>query len=256
MFRFVALLALVAAVSGAAVDIQTDIDYSKFNRIVGGSETTIQNRPFQVLVQADGRLYCGGTIISPLTILTAAHCATLNANRYSIRAGSTNQYNGGVVIGVSQVIRHGSYNGNTFDYDIAVFILSSRLTYGSGIQAASLAAPTYNVPDGANVIVSGWGDLASGGSRYPDNLHQVTVPKVSQATCRGAYGAGSITDRMLCAGIVNRDSCQGDSGGPLTHNDVHVGVVSWGRGCALSGYPGVYASTANLRSWIDANRRD
>jgi len=57
---------------------------------------------------------------------------------------------------------------------------------------------------------------------------------------------------MMCAADTNQDSCQGDSGGPLydSENDALVGVVSWGYGCALASYPGVYARVSNQFSWI------
>ena len=78
------------------------------------------------------------------------------------------------------------------------------------------------------------------------------MPKVNQEVCKGAYGI-SLTNNMICAGAGGIDSCQGDSGGPLTYGDELVGVVSWGRGCALAGYPGVYARVAALRDFIDEN---
>lgn len=59
---------------------------------------------------------------------------------------------------------------------------------------------------------------------------------------------------MLCAGYTSggKDACQGDSGGPLVSGSTQVGIVSWGRGCAAANYPGVYASVASLRSWIQS----
>ena len=57
---------------------------------------------------------------------------------------------------------------------------------------------------------------------------------------------------MFCAGFEDggRDACQGDSGGPLVLNNVQIGIVSWGIGCALPFLPGVYADVGNLRNWI------
>ena len=57
---------------------------------------------------------------------------------------------------------------------------------------------------------------------------------------------------MLCAGQLGKDSCQGDSGGPLIRasSGLLVGVTSWGNGCALDGYPGVYARTSAVKDWL------
>ena len=56
---------------------------------------------------------------------------------------------------------------------------------------------------------------------------------------------------MICAGEAGKDSCQGDSGGPMTSGDYHVGIVSWGYGCARAGYPGVYSQTDAFLSFIN-----
>lgn len=57
---------------------------------------------------------------------------------------------------------------------------------------------------------------------------------------------------MFCAADPGKDSCQGDSGGPLVLNNVQVGVVSWGRGCASPDYSGVYSNIANQLDWINS----
>ena len=89
-------------------------------------------------------------------------------------------------------------------------------------------------------------------------LQYVRVPAISNAACNNAYG-GSIKQSMICAGYPGeggKDACQGDSGGPLVCNKdgkaIIAGVVSWGNGCALQGYPGVYSRTTHVLNWIKA----
>ena len=61
---------------------------------------------------------------------------------------------------------------------------------------------------------------------------------------------------MICAGEKGKDSCQGDSGGPMVDAaKKQVGVVSWGIGCALAGYPGVYARVSTYADWISATAK-
>ena len=98
--------------------------------------------------------------------------------------------------------------------------------------------------------------MKSGGSST-DTCQYVRVPAITNAACNSDYGAGSITDSMICAGypgVGGKDACQGDSGGPFVCNDggkaVVAGVVSWGNGCALADYPGVYARTTYVLDWI------
>ena len=97
------------------------------------------------------------------------------------------------------------------------------------------------------------------GGSSPNNLQYVRVPAITNSQCNTAYG-GSITSSMLCAGYPNvggKDACQGDSGGPYVCNDngnpVIAGVVSWGNGCALANFPGVYARVTTVLNWIESN---
>jgi len=80
---------------------------------------------------------------------------------------------------------------------------------------------------------------------------KVDVPYVNDANCNVSY-TGGIAESMICYGVVGKDSCQGDSGGPIMcgSNNTLCGIVSWGRGCAEAGYPGVYTETSYFTEWI------
>jgi trypsin len=217
-------------------------------RIVGGTAATRGEFPWIVSVQVGSHI-CGGMIINANYILTAAHCATYAANRYTIVAGAHNlnsPADSEQRRSVTTVTRHASYNSNTYANDVAVMRLASALTLNTYVRAANLPASGAGVS--GNLVVAGWGTTSSGGNLSPALL-KVTVPFVAQATCNSNYGGGILAG-MLCAGTGGRDSCQGDSGGPLHQGTTLVGVVSWGYGCAVAGYPGVYASVPYYRSWI------
>merc|ERR1712154_396063 len=82
-----------------------------------------------------------------------------------------------------------------------------------------------------------------------------TVRTMSTEKCREKYGESSISEHMLCASNPGKDSCWGDSGGPLAVLGQDgsyriIGVVSWGFGCALPKYPGVYTRVTSLLAWI------
>jgi secreted trypsin-like serine protease len=90
-------------------------------------------------------------------------------------------------------------------------------------------------------------------------LREVKVPLVSRAACNSLRSyAGFVSARMICAGLPagGKDSCQGDSGGPLLVKgpdgkfDLQAGIVSWGAGCALPHFYGVYSRLAALGAWV------
>lgn len=224
-------------------------------RIIGGNEIDIADRPFHVAVNVRGEQICSGAILNQNSIVSAAHCIRESISSYSIRAGSTSQFKGGVVIDVKQNIDHPLYNGTTFDNDITILKLVSPLTFTDKIQPAKFAEKGFEVPDGGICVVSGWGDQELGTGTYPENLHAVEVPKANQETCAKTYEQinAVVTDRMMCAGAKGKDSCSKDSGGPLTYNGIHVGIVSIGYGCAFEGWPSIYSKISELRDFIDEN---
>lgn len=222
--------------------------------IVGGTDAPAGLVAWTVSLATSSH-FCGGSILNERTIITAAHCIDgQSAGNLKVRVGSLRHASGGTQYSVSQIKKHASYSASTIDYDIAILILSSAISIdGTNVKAVSL--PSSEPASGSVIRTSGWGTTSQGGS-LPATLKYVDVNVVARTTCQSNYGSSSITARMICAGVNGggKDACQGDSGGPLTQNGVLYGVVSWGRGCAQAGYPGVYTNVYSLLSWINANK--
>ncbi|MFM9135866.1 MAG: trypsin-like serine protease [bacterium] len=220
------------------------------------------------------RQSCGGSIISAEWILTAAHCvvpdpgaslATTDPDSLVILSGTAQlteeDPSPGLQSKVRAIIAHPEYDNETEANDIALIRLETPLTLGPTQQAILLPAFANWPASGTEALISGWGNTnSSGPANYPTQLRKATVEVIggpSSATC-GDYEPGAYDPaRMLCAGIPvsgGIDSCQGDSGGPLAVSVdgtyYLAGVVSWGRGCAQPGYPGLYARVTSYTSWI------
>ena len=233
--------------------------------IVGGQPADPGEYPWQVMVLPGGFI-CGGSLIHPEWVVTAAHCMfdqngnPFSAGQISVRLGEYRRsVNDGTeqIRSVAQVIVHPNYNPANNDNDIALLKLTSPGVLNSAVALISPAtSPQVDalVEAGDPSTVTGWGDTSEGGN-LSDVLMEVSVPIVSNASCNQAYGI--ITDNMLCAGLAQggMDSCQGDSGGPLIvpRGDgswLLAGIVSFGNGCARPGFPGVYTRVSRYQTWI------
>ncbi|KAL9973095.1 hypothetical protein ACROYT_G019507 [Oculina patagonica] len=230
-------------------------------RIVGGTQARPGSWPWQVTIDYKGHPanhWCGGSIVSPQWIVSAAHCFkdTKDTKQYTLVAGDHNlNANDGYEqnIPIAKIISHPLYRSPLHDYDLALVKLQSPLTYNDRVRPVCL--PQINFPTNTNCYVTGWGATSQSGG-YPQILRQAQVPLISRNTCQAGYPGYNITPRMLCAGYAagGIDACQGDSGGPLvcpSGNKWYLsGAVSWGVGCAQKGKYGVYADIMNLKNWV------
>nr|XP_045583990.1 trypsin-1-like [Procambarus clarkii] len=160
-------------------------------------------------------------------------------------------------LGVAYALFHADFGKEAqFDNDVAVLVLSAALDPRLNLMPACLPSPDYSV-SGSVVTVVGWGATHEGG--FSSNvLREAHIPVLQESTCQTSYPGSFLPEKMICAGyLVGRtDTCQGDSGGPVTHQEsptepwTVVGVVSFGRGCARPGYPGVYTRITTFLPWL------
>lgn len=253
MVRFACLLACLACVIVADAALPR-----KQIRVIRGKDTVIIKHPYQVSVETYGVGHaCGGSLISPDIVLTAAHCLQRNIKPTSIivRLGSNNRDKGGITSQVAAYFNHEGYNALGNANDVAVIRLAAPVTLGNTIQTIPLAKKTP--APGTEAVVSGWGTMNATEKVIPTTLQELTVTTMSNADCSSdTYKYGTILkDMMLCAMTAGGDACQGDSGGPLVANNELVGVVSWGRYCANPKFPGIYTNVAVVRDWIVENMK-
>ncbi|WP_318200612.1 serine protease [Streptomyces sp. SCL15-4] len=222
--------------------------------VVGGTTTTTTAYPFMVqITDASQNQFCGGTLVAPTKVVTAAHCM-VGETTSSVRVvGGRTYLNGtnGTVSRVGRIWINPGYTDATNGDDVAVLTLSTSMPYTTAKYVTSSQTSVYAAGTTARIL--GWGTTSENGSSS-NQLRTATVPVVSDSGCRSSYGSDFVQSDMVCAGYTSGgvDTCQGDSGGPLLIGGVLAGITSWGEGCAEAGYPGVYTRLTTFSDLVTA----
>ncbi|MHC0428742.1 serine protease [Streptomyces sp. O3] len=261
-----ALYGVLALVAAVVTPIAGSAPAAADGVIVGGVPVRVAETPWAVALSSRDRFggtrsgqFCGGVVIGPSTVLTAAHCLRREALGVPVEAvrdlrvivGREDlRTRSGWEVAVREVRVSPAYNPFTQAGDAALLRLAAELPASHVIKMAGPGDAAYE--PGTAAAVYGWGDTTGSGD-YAYTLRAAQVAVLSDRACGRAYPPGGaagtyVAGSMLCAGAPQggRDACQGDSGGPLVVRDRLIGLVSWGDGCGLPGRPGVYTRVSSV----------
>jgi secreted trypsin-like serine protease len=221
--------------------------------IIGGAYAYTGQLPYQVRLLVNGNHHCGGTLVTPQWVVTAAHCVYgVNYQSIVVVAGDTilNTYEATeqsrTISGYAYHPYYGSSAGAPIN-DVAVILLSSPVALTSAVQ--TLAGPTGPAPL-TTMTASGWGQTYQG-SPQSNNLKYANLPNNPVTSCNGYLARNLYAGYELCVGYYNgiEGGCHGDSGGPLAYGGQLRGIVSWGRGGTCNSYT-VFADAYAYAPWI------
>ncbi|XP_063001463.1 proproteinase E-like [Elgaria multicarinata webbii] len=241
---------------------------SPMARVVNGTDAVPYSWPWQISLQyqsgSEFRHTCGGTLIAPSWVMTAAHCIS-TGRQYQVVLG---EYDRGkeegpeqrILVNEGDIFVHAGWNGNCVACgdDIALIKLSHSAELNDKVQLGCVPPSGEILPNDSPCYISGWGRLYTGGP-LPDKLQQALLPTVDYEHCsRPDWWGSTVKTTMVCAGGDVRAGCNGDSGGPLNCQAsdgrwyVH-GVTSFvsAWGCDTLKKPTVFTRVSAFNSWIE-----
>ena len=213
--------------------------------------------------------YAGGSYIGKNIIITAAHVVygKNNVNNIKVRFNKKNLHSKGLTFNVKEILIHPKYDNYTLNNDIALLYLDKNPKdfniKNIFLPSKSLSNQIYNLNKPG--IILGYGVTDFNTNNQPNQLKYSLIKILNKNKVK--IPKEWLTSNMITAGDYNdpndpndnEDTCQGDSGGPLFGNyginrtSILMGITSWGIGCGLDNYPGVYTKVGNYTNWVYNN---
>uniref|UniRef100_W5M3S4 Peptidase S1 domain-containing protein n=1 Tax=Lepisosteus oculatus TaxID=7918 RepID=W5M3S4_LEPOC len=240
----------------------TVLKTSHSTEIIGGKEVPKHSMPYMVLVHGkNNEIFCGGALIAPKWVITAAHCQNIfmQCSSMKVLLGVHARSKNDKEIQIRKVkntVPHPCFHNTDKVHDIMLLKLKETVKPNKSISTLNVPEQFHDVKSGSNCTIAGWGTTSNRDNQGSDVLMEVDVVAIDRKKCNGKNYFNLnpvITEDMLCAGGQRgkKDSCKGDSGGPLICNKVFRAITSFGKGCGLQKKPGVYTLlTQKHIEWI------
>mmetsp|Transcript_7849 Transcript_7849/g.19485 ORF Transcript_7849/g.19485 Transcript_7849/m.19485 type:complete len:528 (-) Transcript_7849:193-1776(-) len=253
--------------------------------VIGGTDADIDEYPYYALMSlSDGSATytCGGMLIAPNVVLTAAHCADgkgiTDYNTYIGAFGFESTGEGAQLRSCTEFVYHDSWIPQEYDAN-GNYIFGTGVLAGNDFALCKLNEPVYldedsvpvelnkddsfpgTLPADALLTVVGFGFTSSdrtGG--FAPILQEADIPFLDRDECNAFYG-GIISDTMMCTWDQSGEGaeCGGDSGGPVIYKEVQLdgsfrhivpGLASFST-TPCGATPGIFARISQGMDWIE-----